>query len=87
MKITSMLGTTKVCLFVWYKNTRVNQIKQKQVHGKTQKKDKTRKSKRLKGPESGSMKRKNRMKINREAEQRKKTNKRTHSERERKKDL
>ena len=30
-----------------------------------------------------SMKRKNRMKINREAEQRKKTNKRTHSERER----
>ena len=58
------------------------------MHGKTQKKDKTRKSKRLKGPESGmvrhSMKRKNRMKINRETEQRKKTNKRTHSERERK---
>ena len=57
------------------------------MHGKTQKKDKTRKNKRLKGPESGSMKRKNRMKINREAEQRKKTNKRTHSERERKKRL
>ena len=57
------------------------------MHGKTQKKDKTRKSKRLKGPESGmvrhSMKRKNRMKINLKAEQRKKTNKRTHSERER----
>ena len=57
------------------------------MHGKTQKKEKTRKSKRLKGPESGmvrhSMKRKNRMKINREAEQRKKTSKRTHTHTER----